>query len=312
MDRPLFHCITFDIESSFVFYLFYTDRGIGCAEQIIDLASDSDIESDVSVVEPRRKRKNIIGSNSHQTAQDRHVRSVDDVLSWTESQVVEWDRSSWNSDRYDEETVRARQTPYPFYIATKKEDEEEEKVRGTESRNDEQYDVRTLCWQPLYDELLKLYAIKFVEGLPESFNDDDLLPVTKTNLLILDDLMNEAGENKQVEKVFTQFVHHRNLSAIYIVQNLFAQGKTSRTISLNTNFMILFKDPRDAHQVAVLGRQMYPGNAKYFMECYQDATSRPFGYLMIDYKAKTPEQYRLRTGLLSDRQVVYLPKKRRT
>ncbi len=51
----------------------------------------------------------------------------------------------------------------------------------------------------------------------------------------------------------------------------------------------------------VLGRQMYPTNVKYFMECYQDATSQPYGYLMIDYKAKTPEQYRLRTGLLSDR-----------
>ncbi|KAK9976749.1 hypothetical protein ABG768_021952, partial [Culter alburnus] len=58
--------------------------------------------------------------------------------------IVEWDRSSWTSDRYDEATVRARQTPYLFYIATKKEDEEEEVVRETEGRNDEQYDVRTL------------------------------------------------------------------------------------------------------------------------------------------------------------------------
>ncbi len=152
------------------------------------------------------------------------------------------------------------------------------------------------CWQPLYDELLKLYAIKFVEGIPTSLNYDNLLPVNKANLLILDDMMNEASRNTQVQKVFTQFVHHRNLSAIYIVQNLFAQGKSSRTISLNTNYLILFKKPRDSNQVMVLGKQMYPTNVKYFMECYQDATSQPYGYLMIDYKAKTPEQYRLRTG----------------
>ncbi len=166
------------------------------------------------------------------------------------------------------------------------------------------------CWQPLYDELLKLYDIKFVEGIPTSLNDDHLLPTNKANLLILDDMMSEASGNTQVQKVFTQFVHHRNLSAIYIVQNLFAQGKSSRTISLNTNYLILFKKPRDANQVMVLGKQMYPTNVKYFMECYQDATSQPYGYLMIDYKAKTPEQYRLRTGLLSDRQVVYIQKKR--
>ncbi len=70
------------------------------------------------------------------------------------------------------------------------------------------------------------------------------------------------------------------------------------------------KKPRDANQVMVLGKQMFPSNVKYFMECYQDATSQPYGYLMIDYKAKTPEQYRLRTGLLSDRQVIYIQKRR--
>ncbi len=123
--------------------------------------------------------------------------------------------------------------------------------------------------------------------------------------------MQQASANSELQRVFTQYVHHRNLSAIYIVQNLFVQGKSSRTISLNANYMILFKNPRDVNQVAMLGRQMYPGNTKYFMECYHDAVNQPFSYIMIDYKAKTPEQYRLRTGLLSDRQVVYIPKKRR-
>lgn len=166
------------------------------------------------------------------------------------------------------------------------------------------------CWQPLYDELYKMYNIKFVEGIPQSLNDDDLLPVNKTNLLIIDDMMKEASGNSEVEKLFTQYVHHRNLSAIYIVQNLFFQGKSSRTISLNTNYLILFKNPRDNNQINVLGKQMYPGNTKYFMECYQDATNQPFGYLMIDYKAKTPEHFRLRTGLLSNQPVVYIQKRK--
>lgn len=97
--------------------------------------------------------------------------------------------------------------------------------------------------------------------------------------------MKEACGNNEVEKVFTQYVHHRNLSVIYIVQNLFCQGKSIRTISLNTNYLVLFKNPRDANQVRVLARQMYPGNTGYFMDAYQDATNKPYGYLMIDYKA---------------------------
>ncbi len=56
-------------------------------------------------------------------------------------------------------------------------------------------------------------------------------------------------------------------------------------------------------QIMVLGRQIFPGNTKYFMECYQDATNQPFGCLLIDFKAKTPERFRLRSGLFSDHQV---------
>lgn len=122
--------------------------------------------------------------------------------------------------------------------------------------------------------------------------------------------MKEACGNNEVKKAFTQYVHHRNLSVIYIVQNLFCQGKSSRTISLNTNYLVLFKNPRDANQVRVLARQMYPGNTGYFMNAYQYATSKPYGYLMIDYKAKTPEHYRLRTDLLSPYPVVYLQKRK--
>ncbi len=84
--------------------------------------------------------------------------------------------------------------------------------------------------------------------------------------------MQQASANSELQRVFTQYVHHRNLSAIYIVQNLFVQGKSSRTISLNANYMILFKNPRDVNQVAMLRRQMYPGNTKYFMECYHDVS----------------------------------------
>lgn len=166
------------------------------------------------------------------------------------------------------------------------------------------------CWQPMYDDLLKLYDIKFIEGIPQSLNDDHLFPADKTNFLVLDDVMKDASNNSEVERVFTQYVHHNGLSALYIVQNLFFKGKSSRTISLNTNYLVLFKNPRDNTQINVLARQMYPRNTKFFMECYENATSIPFGYLLIDFKAKTPEQYRLRTDILSQYPVVYVQKRK--
>ena len=165
------------------------------------------------------------------------------------------------------------------------------------------------CWQPLFDELLKIRPINFIQGLPASLADDSILPVTANNLLIIDDLMNDASSNIEVQNVFTQYVHHRNLSCIYLMQNLFVQGKTSRTISLNTNYMVIFKNSRDNYQISLLARQIYPGNARYFLEAFREATSRPYGYLLVDYKALTPDCFRLRTDILSDTPVVYIPKK---
>lgn len=166
------------------------------------------------------------------------------------------------------------------------------------------------CWQRLFDELLKIRPINFIQGLPASLADDSILPVSANNLLILDDLMNEACNNIEVQNVFTQYVHHRNLSCIYLMQNLFIQGKASRTISLNTNYMVIFKNSRDSYQISLLARQMYPRNTGYFLQAFVDATSRPYGYLLIDFKAMTPDCFRLRTDILSDHQVVYVPKKR--
>ena len=54
--------------------------------------------------------------------------------------------------------------------------------------------------------------------------------------------MNDASNNIEVQNVFAKYFHHRNLSCIYLVQNLFIQGKASWTNSLNTNYLVLFKN----------------------------------------------------------------------
>nr|DAC81259.1 TPA_asm: FtsK [Astyanax tetra cavefish adintovirus] len=167
------------------------------------------------------------------------------------------------------------------------------------------------CWQPLYDELMNVVNIRFVQGIPDSLCDDNIFPPHTSSLVIFDDLMLSASNNLEVQNAFTKYTHHRNLSVIYLVQNLFFQGKSSRTINLNTNYMVLFKNPRDKLQISVLARQMYPGNGKFMLECFQDATARPYGYLFVDLKASTPEELRLRSGLFSwENPAVYIPKKK--
>ena len=68
---------------------------------------------------------------------------------------------------------------------------------------------------------------------------------SQNNVLIIDDLMDEAGDDKSVTDLFTKGSHHMNISIIYIVQNIFPKGRESQTISLNAHYMFLFKNPHD-------------------------------------------------------------------
>ena len=154
-------------------------------------------------------------------------------------------------------------------------------------------------WQPAYmDMLVTIPNIEFVKGIPTALEQDAYFNVNKRNLIVFDDQMIDAGKDKRIVNLFTRGSHHRNLSVIYIVQNLFHQGKGSRSISLNSHYLALFKNPRDKLQVLTLAKQMYPGRTEFFLRQYEEAVRRPYGYLLIDLKTTTQDDCRLRTNVL--------------
>jgi hypothetical protein len=121
--------------------------------------------------------------------------------------------------------------------------------------------------------------------------------------------MSELGSDTKLTKLFTKGSHHRNVSIIFIVQNIFHKGKEMREISLNAHYLVLFKNPRDRSQVVHLGRQLYPTKVKFFQESYEDATSKPFTYLLLDLKSDTEEALRMRTGMFpGDVYYIYQPR----
>lgn len=135
-------------------------------------------------------------------------------------------------------------------------------------------------FQPMYSELQKMNKkINFVQGLPDSFEDESLFPPDQNHLIILDDVIFQASNHPEVVKIFTQYRHHRNMSVMMLTQNVFHQGKYNRTISLNCNYLILFKNPRDKLQINVLAHQIFPSQKAFFLESFEDSTNDPHGYL---------------------------------
>jgi hypothetical protein len=98
--------------------------------------------------------------------------------------------------------------------------------------------------QPQLEDELN-HVVDFRQGMPELNEFSGEFPI----LIIVDDFMTEC--NAEIGKLFTKGSHHRNLSVWFLMQNFFHKGKEIRTITLNAQYIILFKNPRDTQQLGV-------------------------------------------------------------
>jgi len=140
--------------------------------------------------------------------------------------------------------------------------------------------AKTVYFYGEYQQLFHQYThTKFHQSLPNIEDFDSKEPT----LVIIDDLIQET--NERVANMFTKGSHHRNISVVFLAQNLFPKNKLARIMSLNAHYMVLFKNPRDASQFANLARQMYPKTSQFAVEAYRDATREPYNYLLVDLRS---------------------------
>ena len=90
--------------------------------------------------------------------------------------------------------------------------------------------------QPLYHGMKN---VEFVQGIPDDLGTR--FEKRQNNLVILDDLMTQCHSDERLTRLFSVGSHHRNLSVIFIIHNLFHYGKEMRTVSLNSHYIIIFK-----------------------------------------------------------------------
>ena len=159
-------------------------------------------------------------------------------------------------------------------------------------------------WQPEYEKMKTNSRINFLKGLPEF----ESLPLGLNRLVIIDDMISEL--NSDIETMFIRGSHHYNCSIMVITQNLFSREKIYRNLSLNSHYIVCFKQPRDASQIMHLARQFSPCNTRYVIDAFYKATQSAFSYLLFDFRQDTSELLRLRTKIFPDENlVVFVPQK---
>ena len=108
-------------------------------------------------------------------------------------------------------------------------------------------------WQPRFDRMQQKNGIQFHRGLP----------------------------------------HHRNITVLYLTQDLFPPGKFSKTINRNAHYIVAFKNPRDQTGIRTILLQAFPDRWRQVLRLFKRITSRPFGYLMLDVHPASDDRYRL-------------------
>lgn len=133
--------------------------------------------------------------------------------------------------------------------------------------------VYYLTWQPLYDELKSMLpSVTFFDEI----NVDELPsspPPGLVNVYLFDDQSSNLKYKSIGNYLLNFFVansHHFNLLTFYVTQNIYQANAFQRTMSLNAQYLIAFKNLRDVNQIKRVAGQVYGfGNTKPFMQVYE-------------------------------------------
>ena len=137
-------------------------------------------------------------------------------------------------------------------------------------------------------------------SVPDSIEDiKDILeqvPRNEPKIVVFDDYLEDI--NSVMSHFFTVLTHHYNCFTVFLCQSLFNAKNDMRTLSINTQYMVLFNNPRDKSAVSHLSKQIFPGKSNMLNKAYRMATAeQPYGYLVLDFHQKQNDKIRLRSHI---------------
>ena len=80
----------------------------------------------------------------------------------------------------------------------------------------------------------------------------EMLPKKAPKLVVFDDYLDEVGS--VLKHFFTVLTDHYHCFTIFLCQNLFNAKNELRTLSINTQYMVLFNNPRDQSSISQLSK----------------------------------------------------------
>ena len=131
--------------------------------------------------------------------------------------------------------------------------------------------------QPKYLEMNVDIMIKDSPRLMSEINSS----LKGSTLIIFDDLIH-SSQLHHISTFFSVEGRHQNISLMFLSQKLFQGNDDYRVISSNSNYMVLFNNPRNRVEVRALASQISPKSMD-LLRFYEEATDdKAYSYMIVN------------------------------
>ena len=161
-----------------------------------------------------------------------------------------------------------------------------------------------------FDKIVYIYP-SYLDDIPVEFDPiveyqpglNDIQYFTslpKNTLLLFDDMMSECGGSNDIMKLFSVIARKKNISIIFLVQNIYDQTKQLRNIRLNATGFFIFKfySANDVNFRLLRDLGLNHIMPKHLMESIY---SKNFEYIYIDVHPERHSQFGCLKGNIFDK-----------
>ena len=121
-------------------------------------------------------------------------------------------------------------------------------------------------------------------------------------LIVYDDVQRELSNSNDLLDLVTKKSHHRGISVIVQLQNLFFNGKNFHELRHNAHYIGLTKSRFNIQKIKIFASQLFGGGQKVkdFIEAYEDCMKKNYTLFFIDLHPNTSLKFMYRANPFSD------------
>ena len=166
--------------------------------------------------------------------------------------------------------------------------------------------IVTFFSKKINESISNLFIKKFNLIMYNDFiseHKDELGSKASDNQKTIHDLVVLIENLKAIAQLFTVFGRHLNLCLAFLTQRLFKNNEFFRQISQNSDYMCVFKNPRNSREISTLASQITPKTLE-LLSIYEKATRDPYSYVLINLTQEGVPQLKYVSNVFSKNHAV--------